>query len=163
MLLGTAVVAAEGDPVKPEKASAKSEESEPPIPLADSTLLVTEPTPEELAEIEWIKKQLGNGYSLAARLDRLPGLDHSPQEHDLPRIVGPEESPGTPPTVCGSASAEAQMLRTMARQLERTAADLEEKESYDLADQIRGLAASHWRVARLAGLRHSGNSPEARR
>lgn len=161
-----AVFAHEG--VTPEKSFLEgsveiSEKYVPRVHFSPPPQSTAKPSPDELKEIEWIKSQLGSSYSIAARLERLTVAEQSSAEADLPKIVGPDvEVWETSPNI-GTTRGETRMLRTMARQLEQSAAELEERGDFKLADQMRQLALSHWRLARVAGSGQSGNSDEAER
>ncbi|MEX0792309.1 MAG: hypothetical protein WD045_04200 [Pirellulaceae bacterium] len=132
----------------------------PQIHVSPPPETMAKPSAEELKEIEWIKSQLGSSHSIAARLERLTVAENTPGGPDLPKIVGPDQEVFETRPSANAAPGETLMLRSMARQLEESAADLELRGDYQLADEMRALALSHWRLARVAGSGQSGNSRE---
>lgn len=160
MLWWGAVIAQE-DPAPPSSANEPTEIT--PITATNPSEADITPSAEELKEIEWIKSQLGSSYSIATRLERLTVANDASSEQDLPRIVGPHEMEVESSPRLSPPSGETTMLRRMARQLEQSAADLEERGDFDLADEMRQLALSHWRLARVTVSSPSGNSGEAER
>jgi len=160
-LLCVGVVFAQEE-ITPRVPADESAEIDPITPV-NPPESATAPSAAELKEIEWIKSQLGSSYSIATRLDRLTMVDKTSTEQDLPKIVGPDAEAFDASPRTTAATGETRMLRSMAQQLEQSAAELEERGDFVLADQMRQLALSHWRLARVAGSGQSRNSDEAAR